>query len=242
MRSNTTSELGLLKIPSNVSHERLRQMIAFNNELLDATIGGIDDIDVDTPPQNPISGATYIVGSNPTDAWIGQTDKIAYFYRSWHFISPQIGSLLWIKSLGKRYVYSGIDWGEDPGGGAVFEDNVNRDYIAGEVLSALDIVHLNSSTQKLHKAASSNVDFAGNVIGLVMSASAVDIVTPVIYAGYYFDSGWSWDMTPEKRSLYFNTNGQLTQTAPTSGYVPRMGFVTSPQSIFLKIGDITILR
>ena len=38
-------------------------------------------------------------------------------------------------------------------------------------------------------------------------------------------------------SLFLGANGLITQTPPTSGYLLRVGFATSLQSIFLHLSE-----
>jgi hypothetical protein len=65
-----------------------------------------------TPPTTPQDANLYIVPASATGAWLGQTNKIAYYYASknWQFISPNEGMSFWIADENKNYTYDGSNW------------------------------------------------------------------------------------------------------------------------------------
>lgn len=64
-----------------------------------------------TPP-SVAKGARYIVGSSPTDAWVGYSKYIAtYNGSSWDFTTPIVGMICYITAESLLYIYSGSVWG-----------------------------------------------------------------------------------------------------------------------------------
>lgn len=51
---------------------------------------------------------------------------------------------------------------------------------------------------------------------LLESAANVSALAKARINGFVFDAGWSWDVA---KPIWLGTDGQLTQTAPTSGFV-----------------------
>jgi hypothetical protein len=64
-----------------------------------------------TPP-SVVKGARYIVGSSPTDVWVGYSKYIAtYNGSSWDFTTPIVGMICYITAESLLYIYSGSTWG-----------------------------------------------------------------------------------------------------------------------------------
>lgn len=52
----------------------------------------------DTPPSEPVPGACWIVGAEPTGAWSGQAHALACWTTSgWRFLGPRIGMRVWLE-------------------------------------------------------------------------------------------------------------------------------------------------
>ncbi|WP_284123730.1 DUF2793 domain-containing protein [Parerythrobacter aestuarii] len=48
------------------------------------------------PPQSPVEGECWLVGSSPTGSWQGQAERIAaWFANDWLFLEPRDGMLCW---------------------------------------------------------------------------------------------------------------------------------------------------
>ena len=86
-----------------------------HNEALaiaDIAIGAaIDGFLVNTPPALPVVGASYVVGSAPTDAWGGQAFALAgYTEGGWRFIAPVDGLRAIDKATGETAVFRAGAW------------------------------------------------------------------------------------------------------------------------------------
>lgn len=63
------------------------------------------------PPATPTIGAAYIVGSAPTDAWVGKAQSIAaYTGGGWRFMAPVEGMAAYVKSIGCGAIYRAGAW------------------------------------------------------------------------------------------------------------------------------------
>ena len=101
---------------------------------------------------------------------------------------------------------------------------------AGAILSGHRIVTYDASGNLVY--ASSADTSALSVFGLLLNAAALgDDVTVQTY-GKVTEPSWTW--TPLE-PLYLSTNGTLTQTAPTTGYLVRLGYAVSATSIMLAV-------
>ena len=87
--------------------------VTINNALhrIDAILNtGIIDKDLATPPVSPAEGDVYIVPDTGTGEWTGHTNKIAYYYGGWNFITPLDGMTVWINDDGRRYIFLDGSW------------------------------------------------------------------------------------------------------------------------------------
>jgi hypothetical protein len=65
------------------------------------------DAGLDTPPDAPEPGQSWIVGAAPTGAWAGRADAIAgWTAGGWRFVLPVEGMTAWVKAseLPARYL------------------------------------------------------------------------------------------------------------------------------------------
>lgn len=61
-----------------------------------------------TPPAGPALGEAWIVGGQPTGAWLGQEDAIAVFEGfGWAFVSPKPGLEAFVEDEGAMSVWRG---------------------------------------------------------------------------------------------------------------------------------------
>lgn len=70
------------------------------------------DKDLNTPPGSPANGATYIVGSAPTGAWVGHAGHLARYNttnNAWEYLTPVAGWEVLVYDEGVRYRY-GTAW------------------------------------------------------------------------------------------------------------------------------------
>lgn len=64
-----------------------------------------------TPPGSPVTGATYTVGTSPTGAWAGQSNKIAQWNgSSWDFTTPTQGDYYYNQSNGYTFQFRSGAW------------------------------------------------------------------------------------------------------------------------------------
>jgi hypothetical protein len=80
--------------------------------LLDVAISAaIDGFLVDTPPANPTVGSSYVVGANPTGAWVGHPRALCgYTEGGWRFIAPFDGLSALDKASGETVIFRGGTW------------------------------------------------------------------------------------------------------------------------------------
>jgi hypothetical protein len=74
----------------------------FHNEALQTldivVAAAVEDGPLNTPPAAPAVGACYIVGSTPTDAWVGNSLALAaYSSGGWRFVAPAEGMTVYLK-------------------------------------------------------------------------------------------------------------------------------------------------
>lgn len=113
-------------------------------------------------------------------------------------------------------------------------------YPAGADISAYRILYLDADTQKALVADKDAPESSSSVIGMNTSAVVEDEDVTITVTGAITNSGWNWSMSGDL-SLFLGNGGQITRTPTTTGYSLRVGFVTSPTSIFINLKDFIIL-
>ncbi len=122
--SFATPRLGLPLLFSGQSQKEVTVNEALSK--IDMLLGGAVDGTLSSPPANPVLGQTWIVGSGPTDAFVGRTDQIAgWSDGGWRFIQPSSGLRLYDREMAAMRVFSG-GWSEitapaSPAGGAIID-------------------------------------------------------------------------------------------------------------------------
>lgn len=115
-----------------------------------------------------------------------------------------------------------------------FTGNEVVSYEAATALLQYRAVVINSSGKAIY--ADNTINAHGTkVLGITLEAAAApgDAVNIRNY-GQVENALWSWVLdTP----IYLDTDGQLTQTAPTSGFRLQVAFPISPIRIFIDIND-----
>jgi hypothetical protein len=121
-------------------------------------------------------------------------------------------------------------------GGSAINGNTETQN-AGEILSALKCVYSNSpNTVSL---ANNNIAFLNaNVFGLTITAAQANESTQVQTYGILRDSSFNWIAGAQ---LYLGTNGNLTDTAPLSGFRTLVATSQGAGSIFINIQEPIIL-
>ena len=89
------------------------------------------------------------------------------------------------------------------------------------------------------RATTTGVDYAdqsveshqGKVVGITASAFAAGELVKVYTAGEVIESTWTWTPGP----VYLGTNGLLTQTVPTSGFIQQVGVAHEPTKLVVQL-------
>ena len=103
------------------------------------------------------------------------------------------------------------------------------DAIAGAVLSGHRLVSYDATARMVY------ADFttAENVVGLSMNAAALNgAVTIALSETEITHAGWSWI---PGNPLFLGVNGNISQTAPLSGFSVRVGEAITATRIFFRI-------
>ncbi len=76
------------------------------------------------------------------------------------------------------------------------------------------------------------------VLGITTGAASIGTTATVTTFGSIEESGWNWTVG---NPVFLSTNGQLTQTAPTSGFSLIVGRPKTATNLFVDISEPTIL-
>jgi hypothetical protein len=136
------------------------------------------------------------------------------------------------------FVVSGEPWSPTPTptpttGGAQYSGELT----ASASLSALRVVVLEEGNELIY-ADSGTPGHAFKVVGLLPSAVAAGSTVQVLTDGAISDSNWNWDT---ERPIFLGLNGQLTQTAPTTGFLLQVATATTPTQIDFEIQEAILL-
>jgi len=112
-----------------------------------------------------------------------------------------------------------------------FTQQVETDIEAGENIGALRVIK-NNSDYKGYIADSSDVAQINQILGISKTASVAGNSVRVIMSGKMEDASWNWDVT---KAIYFDSNGQLTQTPPSSGFSLMVGVAITNKIINVEI-------
>ena len=67
----------------------------------------------DEPPESPMDGQCWIVGTKPSGAWATQSNALALRAAGgWRFIAPKLGLSVYLESTGRRAVFNADEWKE----------------------------------------------------------------------------------------------------------------------------------
>ena len=67
-----------------------------------------DVIDIlNTPPASPSAGDRYIIGPEPTGAWIGHRSEIALYGTEWSFLEAAPGEIIYVTNKTAKYTFAG---------------------------------------------------------------------------------------------------------------------------------------
>lgn len=106
---STTKHTGITLIEQAQAQKEVTANEAFSR--IDALLNhGAIQAGLNTPPTSPLEGDVYILGNTPTGQWTGKALAIAYFDQIWRFIMPQSGSMLWVQSASRLFVFEEGAW------------------------------------------------------------------------------------------------------------------------------------
>jgi len=106
--------------------------------------------------------------------------------------------------------------------------------VAGEALSALRVVYADPTDGRVYYADKGTAAHGGRVLGLTLAAAAAGDEVAVQTQGRAQDAGWDWD-TAAAPGLFLGSAGAITQGAPATGFVLRVGFVKAADEAFIRI-------
>lgn len=117
-----------------------------------------------------------------------------------------------------------------PPGPAGDIDGVVKSRIAGENIGGQRIVVTNNLGEVII-GDQSNLSHLGLFTGITKTSVTTGASVQVISYGTLIDGSFSF--TPEAK-IYFGTNGIITQTPPTSGFLQSIGHAVSATEIFIN--------
>lgn len=107
--------------------------------------------------------------------------------------------------------------------------------IAGAVVGGQRIVTLNNQGEVIH-ADHTVANHAGRICGLTSHSAVAGAEVTVYSFGLVEDPTWQWDTG--KPRLFLSTNGTMTQTVPTAGFVCVVGYCVSATQLFIDIQPV----
>lgn len=121
--------------------------------------------------------------------------------------------------------------------GATGESDKFVTYTASVALSGNRVVCLNGSGELIY-GDSATVTHAHKILGITTGAVSSGATGTVQTTGEMTEAGWSWMVGSP---VYLSTNGTLSHTAPSSGFVLVIGFALTATKVFIDIKQPIIL-
>jgi len=87
-------------------------------------------------------------------------------------------------------------------------------------------------------ADSSDLNTKHSIVGISTGAATLGDSVTVQYSGNIINAGWLWT---EQEPVFITTSGNLTQTAPTTGYRVIVGYAINATTVFLNISEPIVL-
>ena len=120
---------------------------------------------------------------------------------------------------------------------AVSSEKLITSFEAGETISALKLIYIASSAQAF--VADNSLTFSeAQVIGVALNAAAIGAQVQVQLFGLLQDGAFAFSAN---ELLFLGSLGTITATAPSSGFVTRIGYGLGSGSIFLNIEKPIVL-
>jgi hypothetical protein len=120
---------------------------------------------------------------------------------------------------------SGANWAINP---SAKTQTVTQSYLAGASLSALRLVKLNTSNQLVYADSSTDA----TVLGLTFQAVSSGVAPITVLNGLVTDSSWNW---ARGAPLYLGSNGQISASIPSSGFIVPIGNAEAPTIVNINI-------
>lgn len=117
-----------------------------------------------------------------------------------------------------------------PGGATVTK-------VAGETLGGHRMVVLDGAGDAYY-ADSTDLTHVDRVLGMTSGAASLGGSVGIQILGEIIEVSWSWTLN---QPIFLSTSGQLTQTAPTTGFSLVVGFPITSTSMVLSIQRAVIL-
>ncbi|MBF0402179.1 MAG: hypothetical protein HQL90_15610 [Magnetococcales bacterium] len=105
-------------------------------------------------------------------------------------------------------------------------------FVVETMVGGQRMVILNQQGKLLH-ADHTIPDHAGRIVGLTLTSGVAGATVIVCRFGLVVDPAWQWDAA--KPRLFLSSNGTLTQTVPTTGFVCVVGHCISATQLFIDI-------
>ena len=129
-----------------------------------------------------------------------------------------------------------LDFDTKPDSPSGDSTRVQKDYLAGEPLSALRMVKFDDPTTV--SLADKNLLSDAVTIGMGINSATIGNAVTVVTFGQIDDASF---MFSANACLFLDDNGQITDTPPTSGHNVPIGVGLGAGSIFIDIDGLTVL-
>ena len=74
-------------------------------------LGNVVSVNLNTPPVSPALQDSYIVGTSPTGAWVGQNNDLTVWNgTAWVFYDTTEGNFVFDETASQQYTFSGVTW------------------------------------------------------------------------------------------------------------------------------------
>ncbi|MBF0162755.1 MAG: hypothetical protein HQL88_10765 [Magnetococcales bacterium] len=103
---------------------------------------------------------------------------------------------------------------------------------AGAQLGGQRVVCLDDQGRVIH-ADHTVAAHSGRICGITLGSAAMGETVIVCRFGLLEDSAWQWDLN--KSRLFLSTNGTLTQSVPTTGFLCVVGYCLSATQLFVDV-------
>lgn len=117
----------------------------------------------------------------------------------------------------------------EPGEDGISGEAILRQAVAGAALGGHRAVYVEAGVANY--ASADDANSAALCVGITRAAVVLGGAALIITAGLITEPSWTWTPGP----VYLGIGGLLTQTAPTSGSLVRIGIATSPIELEVRV-------